>query len=59
MQKCMGREPGKEIKGGAKMATHVMLVNYTQKNIKQGSARLDGAKKTFKAMGAQMKEFTW
>jgi uncharacterized protein with GYD domain len=42
------------------MATYIMLVKYTQKgieNIKQSPARLDGVKKTFKAMGAQMKEF--
>ena len=42
------------------MATYIMLVKYTQKgieNIKQSPARLDGAKKAFKAMGAQMKEF--
>ena len=42
------------------MATYIMLVKYTQKgieNIKQSPTRLDGAKKAFKAMGAEMKEF--
>jgi uncharacterized protein with GYD domain len=42
------------------MATYIILVKYTQKgieNIKQSPARLDGAKKAFKALGAQMKDF--
>jgi uncharacterized protein with GYD domain len=42
------------------MATYIMLVKYTQKGIetvKQSPARLDGAKKACKAMGAQIKEF--
>ena len=42
------------------MATYIMLAKYTQKgieNVKQSPARLDGAKKAFKAMGAQIKEF--
>ena len=60
MKKCIGEAPGKGIKGGGTMATYIMLVKYTQKgieNIKQSPTRLDGAKKAFKAMGAQMKEF--
>ena len=42
------------------MATYIMLVKYTEKGIetvKQSPARLDEAKKAFKAMGAQIKEF--
>ena len=42
------------------MATYIMLMHYTQKgieNVKQSPTRLDAAKKTFKAMGAELKEF--
>jgi uncharacterized protein with GYD domain len=42
------------------MATYIMLIRYTQKgieNIKQSPTRLDTAKKAFKAMGAELKEF--
>jgi uncharacterized protein with GYD domain len=42
------------------MATYIVLVRYTQKgieNVKQSPARLDAAKKAFKAMGAELKEF--
>ena len=42
------------------MATYIILTQYTQKgieNIKQSPARLDAAKKAFKAMGAELKEF--
>ena len=41
------------------MATYIMLIRYTQKgveNIKQSPARLDAARKAFKAMGAEIKE---
>ena len=40
------------------MATYIMLTRYTQKgieNVKQSPARLDAAKKAFKAMGAELK----
>jgi uncharacterized protein with GYD domain len=42
------------------MATYIMLHHYTQKgieNIKQSPARLDAAKKAFKALGAEVKQF--
>ena len=42
------------------MATYIILMHYTQKgieNVKQSPTRLDAAKKTFKAMGAELKEF--
>ncbi len=42
------------------MATYIMLMHYTQKgieNVKQSPTRLDAAKKTFKAIGAELKEF--
>jgi len=42
------------------MATYIMLVKYTQKgieNVKQSPARLDAAKKAFKTLGAEIKEF--
>lgn len=42
------------------MATYIMLFRYTQQgieNIKQGSARVDAAKKAARAMGAKVKEF--
>ncbi len=42
------------------MATYIMLIRYTQKgveNIKQSPARLDAARKAFKAMGAELKDF--
>jgi len=40
------------------MATYITLLKYTQdgvKNIKDSPARLDDARKLFKAMGAEMK----
>jgi uncharacterized protein with GYD domain len=42
------------------MATYIMLVKYTQKgieNVKQSPTRLDAAKKAFKALGAELKQF--
>lgn len=42
------------------MATYITLLRYTQKgieNIKDSPARLDAAKRAFKAMGAELKEF--
>ena len=42
------------------MPTFITLGKYTQKgieNIKEGPFRLDEAKKTFKAVGAEIKEF--
>jgi uncharacterized protein with GYD domain len=42
------------------MPTYIMLIHYTQKgieNIKQSPTRLDAAKKAFKAIGAELKEF--
>ena len=42
------------------MPTYITLAQFTQKgieNIKQSPARLDAAKKAFKAMGAELKEF--
>ena len=42
------------------MPTFITLGKYTQKgieNIKEGTFRLDEAKKTFKAVGAEIKEF--
>ena len=42
------------------MATYIILTNYTQKgieNIKDSPARLDAAKKAFKAMGAELKQW--
>ncbi len=48
------------MKGGDTMATYIVLAQYTQKgieNIKQSPTRLDAAKKAFKAMGAEIKEF--
>ena len=42
------------------MATYIILVRFTQQgiqNIKQGPTRLDAAKQTFRAIGAEMKEF--
>jgi len=42
------------------MPTFITLLNYTQqgmKNIKDGPARLDKAKETYKAMGAEIKGF--
>ena len=42
------------------MATYIILMQYTQKgieNVKQSPARLDAAKKLFKTMGAELKEF--
>ena len=40
------------------MATYISLLHYTQdgaKNIKESPARLDGAKKIFQSMGAELK----
>ena len=42
------------------MPTYVILVNYTQQgiqNIKESPARLDAAKKAFKAAGGELKEW--
>jgi uncharacterized protein with GYD domain len=42
------------------MPTYIMLHHYTQKgieNIRQGPVRLDAARKAFKAMGAELKDF--
>ena len=42
------------------MATYISLIKYTQQgiaNIKESPNRLDAAKKAFKAMGAELKEF--
>jgi uncharacterized protein with GYD domain len=42
------------------MATYVSLISYTQQgmqNIKESPARLDAAKKAFKSMGAELKQW--
>ena len=42
------------------MATYVVLLNYTQQGIqkiKESPARLDAAKKAFRAMGAELKQW--
>jgi uncharacterized protein with GYD domain len=42
------------------MGTYISLINYTQEGvekIKESPARLDEAKKAFKAMGAELKQF--
>jgi uncharacterized protein with GYD domain len=42
------------------MATYIVLVRYTQQgaqNIKESPARLDAAKKAFRAMGAELKQW--
>ncbi|MBI5305100.1 MAG: GYD domain-containing protein [Chloroflexi bacterium] len=42
------------------MATYIIMVRYTQQgaqNIKDSPARLDAAKKAFKAMGAELKQW--
>jgi len=42
------------------MATYVSLISYTQQgmqNIKESPDRLDAAKKLFKSMGAELKEW--
>jgi len=42
------------------MATYIILINYTQQgiqNIKESPARLDAAKKAFKAAGGELKEW--
>ena len=42
------------------MPTYITLVNYTQKgieNVKESPQRLEAAKKAFKGMGAELKEF--
>jgi uncharacterized protein with GYD domain len=47
-------------KGGSVMATYIMLAKYTQKgieNVKQSPTRLDAAKKAFKGLGAEVKQF--
>jgi uncharacterized protein with GYD domain len=47
-------------KGGTDMPTYVILSSFTQQgiqNIKDGPARLDAAKKAFKAAGGELKEF--
>jgi uncharacterized protein with GYD domain len=56
----LGRHPERN-KGGDMMATYIMLVKYTQKGIETSNRvphDLTGLK-AFKAMGEQMKEFTW
>ncbi len=42
------------------MPTYITLIRFTQKgieNIKEGPARLDAAKRTFRALGAELKAF--
>ena len=42
------------------MATYVSLISYTQQgmqNIKESPARLEAAKKLFKSMGAELKQW--
>lgn len=42
------------------MATYISLISYTQQgmqNIKESPERLDAAKKLFKSMGAELKEW--
>jgi uncharacterized protein with GYD domain len=42
------------------MATHISLIRWTEKGIqdvKQSPARLEAAKKAFKAAGAELKQF--
>jgi len=42
------------------MPTYIVLLNYTQQGIqkiKESPARLDAAKKAFKAMGAELKQW--
>ena len=42
------------------MPTYISLVKYTQKgaeNVKESPQRLDAAKKAFKGLGAELKEF--
>lgn len=42
------------------MPTYITLIRFTQKGIetiKEGPARLDAAKQTFRAMGAEVKAF--
>jgi len=42
------------------MPTYITLINYTPKgieNVKESPNRLDAAKKVFKTMGAELKEF--
>ena len=42
------------------MPTYISLVKYTQKgaeNVKESPRRLDAAKKAFKGLGAELKEF--
>jgi uncharacterized protein with GYD domain len=42
------------------MATYIILINYTQQGIqkiKESPVRLDAAKKLFKSMGAELKQW--
>ena len=42
------------------MATYIVLLHYTQQGIqkiKEGPARIEAAKKAFKAMGAELKQW--
>jgi uncharacterized protein with GYD domain len=42
------------------MATYISLINYTQagiEKIKESPARLDAARKAFKSMGAELKQW--
>ncbi len=42
------------------MATYIVLLHYTRegiKKVKESPARLDAAKKAFKAMGAELKQW--
>jgi uncharacterized protein with GYD domain len=42
------------------MATHIMLLRFTQKgiqNIKDGPTRVAAARKTFEGLGARLKDF--
>jgi len=42
------------------MATYIVLLRYTQQGIqkiKEAPARIDAAKKAFRAMGAEMKQY--
>jgi uncharacterized protein with GYD domain len=52
------REPIKETE--VKMATYIMLTNWTQKgieNVKDSPGRLEAAKEAFQAAGGEIKEF--
>ena len=44
------------------MPTYISLLRFTQQGvqkIKESPARLDAAKKAFKALGGELKQFTW